>query len=311
MFYNCENLFDTVNDSLTNDDEFTPSGTYHWTYSRYQTKLHDVAKVIVAAGNLDPPAIIGLCEIENKKVLNNLIHKTILLKYEYKFIHKDSPDPRGIDVACLYNPSVFVPLDTQAINITLSTSNAKTTRDILYIRGILFNTDTLHLFINHWPSKVGGESKTDPVRIEVAEKLKLVLERIQKSNPAAKIIVMGDFNDCPNNNSLQVLTQDSIHNGLINLTPKALVNFPGTIKNNDQWFAFDQFLISKELLNKSGKWYAVDQSMAIFNMPFLLEEDKSGIGFKPFRTYLGRKYHGGFSDHLPIILDLYKDVLLK
>ena len=202
MFYNVENLFDTENDSLTNDDEFLPEGLRFWTNKRYWEKLQHISAVIASIGGWNPPEIVGLCEIENRKVLEDLCFKSSLSNLNYKIIHKESPDPRGIDVAFLYQPKKFKPLTYKAIKITIPFNPGFRTRDILYVKGETKNNDTLHVFINHWPSRTGGQLESEPNRIAVSSILERKLIRFLLSNPVAKIIIIGDMNDYPENKSL-------------------------------------------------------------------------------------------------------------
>jgi hypothetical protein len=307
MFYNCENLFDSFNDSTTDDDEFTPEGSYYWTYSKYLSKLQKVAQVIVSAGSPEPPAIIGLCEIENKMVLNKLVFETQLLKYNYKTVHYDSPDKRGIDVALLYNPLYFKPILSKQIRVYFPFDTVYKTRDILHVYGVLYPDDTIGFFVNHWPSKANGELSSIPYRNYTARVLKEQVLELLNENPKSKIIAMGDFNDLPGSSSISFLTDSLYRNQKVlnNATIEAGKNFPGTIKHDGQWFIFDQFLLSNNLY-KNEKWHVTAQSCQIFHEPFLLKEDNSGNGFLPNRTFVGRKYNNGFSDHLPVILELYK-----
>ncbi len=196
-FYNTENLFDIYNDSLTNDDEFTPEGFRHWDNYRFFNKLNNLYKVIVGIGEWNPPMIVGLCEVENEFVLKKLIYNTPLKNFDYNFIHFESPDHRGIDVAMLYRKSEFHPVTYQPFRIYFPDDTASSTRDILYVKGTIGDSDTLHVFVNHWPSRYGGYLVSKPKRAWVAEVLKSKTDSILGQNPSANILIMGDFNDSP------------------------------------------------------------------------------------------------------------------
>jgi hypothetical protein len=310
MFYNTENFFDTYNDSLTDDDEFTPQGNRHWTYKKYTAKLNNIYKVIASTG-MEPPQIIGMCEVENYKVIRDLIEKTPLLKFNYKIIHKDSPDPRGIDIAMIYRPDLFRPLKKEFIRIIFPFDLARKTRDILFVKGIA-NKDTLNIFFNHWPSRSGGEEKSEPYRIYVAGVLKSKTDSLIKVNPHAKIVIMGDFNDEPDNKSIMeglnacICIENSCHSNLINLSGCLLNsrNTLGTYKFHGRWNILDQVIVTTSLISNKQGFFATPHDVIILNTPFLLKPDKSETGSAPFRTYNGFKYAGGYSDHLPVILNL-------
>jgi len=311
MFYNVENLFDIVNDSLTMDDEYTPQGSRRWTFSRLQRKVNNIAKVIIRAGGWEPPEIIGLCEVENRFALSNLTTDSPLKNIGYRIIHRDSPDPRGIDVAMLYRPEKFTPVDTKYIGIRFPFEPEARTRDILYVKGVVLKKDTLHLFVNHWPSRFGGHQATIPKREFVARQLRMQVDSLMHADPGARILIMGDLNDEPSDPSVsEVLKakQDSV-----NLAPGELYNMMtgagcdwnhGTIKDKERWITIDQFIISASLLKKDEGLHTTPHWIKIMNPPFLLQRDDAWFGLKPFRTYYGFDYIGGFSDHLPIYMDL-------
>jgi predicted extracellular nuclease len=311
MFYNVENLFDTFNDSLINDEEFLPQGNRFWNKYKYYSKLNNIYKVIIAVGEWNPPAIIGLCEIENKKVISDLVNNTPLVKFEYKIIHQESPDRRGIDVALLYRDELFSPIYHEAIPINFPGKPESKTRDILYVKGIVKNTDTLDIFINHWPSRWGGQLESEERRVFVASVLKAKVDSIFKSNPKSNIVITGDFNDYPENKSINNILNASqdfdqiTENILLNLS-SIIPNSKniGTNKYQGEWGVLDQFIVSGNLLNKGNKMYTSINDIHIFNPDFLLEPDEAYFGYKPKRTYVGYKYNGGFSDHLPIYLIL-------
>lgn len=310
-FYNVENLFDTINDPHTNDDEFTPSGTRAWNYGKYLEKLDHIYKTITAMGDWDPPVLIGFCEIENRSVLYDLVSRTPFIKYGYDIIHFDSPDKRGIDVGLIYQPKFFKPLTYKSITVNISADSSSTTRDILYVSGKIFKKDTVHVFINHWPSRSGGQAKSEPRRIIAANTLRLHVDSILILNPSSNIVIMGDFNDEPGDKSV---SQHLLTSGdSLNISGRLLFNAMyhyfkkgiGTEKFQEHWHCLDQIIVSSSLLNKDNQ-VKMKQS-AIFRGSWLIEKDEKYLGEKPFRTYAGPKYLGGYSDHLPVYIDLYSN----
>ncbi len=312
MFYNVENLFDTEDDPEKRDEEFTPEGDRYWSNYRYNQKLQNVYKVIVGVGEWDLPQLVGLCELENRKVLEDLLNKTPLYKTDYKIIHYESPDRRGIDVGLLYREEFFTPISHRAILVDwpkrISTG---TTRDVLYVCGTTNSNDTLHVFVNHWPSRWGGQMETEDKRMFVAKIVKKQTDSILRINKNANIIIMGDLNDHPTDRSLletlKAKTEfDKIQNDdLYNLSYYlAEVKKLGSHKYNGQWGVLDQIVVSGALLDTTSTMYTTLDDAHIFNADFLLEDDDKYTGKRVNRTYIGFKFHGGFSDHLPTYVDL-------
>lgn len=304
MFYNVENYFDSFDDSLTNDEEFLPKGIRNWNYKRFLEKRNNIYKTIMAVGSWEPPALIGLAEVENRFVLNQLVYKTPFAKFDYRIVHEDSPDRRGIDVALLFNPKIIQVLNHELIRIQFPFAPEVKTRDILYVQALALNRDTLHIFVNHWPSRYGGEFASEPRRIYVAQQLANQIDALKKKNKDAAIVVMGDFNDYPTNKSIkEVLNagKDLDTCRLINLMP---VNYKtiGTNKFEGEWGILDQILVSPVLFLQDKSIFVSGEAQ-IFNADFLLEEDEKFLGNMPFRTYKGMRYHKGFSDHLPVYVD--------
>ena len=311
IFWNLENLYDPYDDTTKLDDEFTSSGAKHWTWSKFSIKLNHVAKTLLAAGEWTPPAIVGLCEVENRYVLNKLIYETPLKPWKYKFIHHESPDLRGVDVALLYRTSVFSVVSSKSFSIRFPFDTSAQTREILMVKGILAGKDTIALFVNHWPSRRGGYLMSQPRRNYVASVLRKVIDSVQKVQPRANILVMGDFNDEPENESLcgvlHARNDDAeiLDTALYNLMGiRNKIRREGTLKYRDQWSTFDQFLVSGALrAGKSG--LSVNPANAgTVKLSFLMEEDNTYFGDKLNRTYRGPAYHGGFSDHLPVWVDV-------
>lgn len=309
VFYNTENLFDWKNDSLINDDEFTPEGERHWTYKRFQKKLQNLSKVILAAGQWNIPSLVGLCEVENRFVLDQLLTKTPLQNIPYRIIHKESPDPRGIDVALLYNPNDFYPIEYDYYPLERKDGSVQRTREVLYVAGIIGNRDTIYVFVNHWPSRYGGLMETRSSRKHAADLLKNKTTEILKRNPEAKVVILGDFNDQPNDESLLHLEAHELaeipeSNRFYNLSYGWIKSNTGTLKYQSQWFVFDQIIVSGALLNSENGVVTSPENASIITIPFLLEDDQRYGGKKPFRTYNGFRYSGGFGDHLPVRLIL-------
>ncbi|HLN72778.1 MAG: hypothetical protein ACM3O8_10250 [Methylococcaceae bacterium] len=306
MFYNTENLYDTANDSLKLDDEFTPEGMRRWNNGRLYRKANRIAKVILAAGEWEAPAFVGLCEIEDREVLEKLTSQTPLSKYRYKIIHKDSPDPRGIDVALIYRPELFKPFDYKTITLKDTSTISFSSRDILQVSGVLNNWDTLHVFVNHWPSRYGGVMETMHYRKLAAEVLGRSIREMFVKYPRAKIICMGDFNDTPEDESLSGvlkavrINHPEVKGEMVNLSVSWMTQPVQTIKSLYTWQVFDQWIVSDYLMENAIGLNLI--SAEIFSAPFLLEADVKYGGVKPKRTYVGFKHQEGFSDHLPILL---------
>ncbi len=313
IFYNVENLYDPYNDTTKMDDEFTSMGTRRWTYAKFLEKIFHLSRVFLSIGEWDPPAIVGMCEIENLYVLRKLIYDTPLKCVKYRIIHYDSPDIRGVDVALIYRPEKFNVLYSKSFKVIFPFDSLSHTRDILYVKGTVFKSDTVHLFINHWPSRRGGYKESTPKRNFVAMLLKSKVDSLLSGNHHSNIIIMGDFNDEPGNESLCKILKakpDSQHfqlTDLINLMAVKTSDWnQGTIKYQGKWSIFDQFIVSGSLFREENGIHTSLEDAHIFTADFLLNDDARFLGSKPNRTYVGPRYNGGFSDHLPIYLDLWK-----
>lgn len=309
IFWNVENLYDTYDDSAKLDDEFTGRGTMRWNYSKFRNKINHIAKTLLAISQWQPPAVIGLCEVENRYVMNKLIYESPLRPYGYRMIHHESPDLRGIDVALLYRPTVFKVLNSRPYKIIFPFDTAARTREILLVQGQLLSRDTLNLLINHWPSRRGGYTESQPRRDFVAMALRKLIDSLLSINATSKILVMGDFNDEPSSSSikniLHAIPPDSIckRTDLINLM-FPLVGKVGSHRYKGIWSLLDQFMISGNLIIPESGLRLVPGSVNVYRGSFLLKEDLKYFGNKPFRTFNGFRYEGGFSDHLPVYLDL-------
>lgn len=299
-FYNVENLFDTIDDPNGRDEEFLPTAKKEWTMERYQKKLNQLAQVFE---EMDFPTVIGLCEIENEGVMTDLATKTVLKKKGYETVHFESPDYRGIDVGLMYKKKCFEVLEKSVIKIDFPKEIVEnyTTRDVLVVKGLLHEKDEVYFFVNHWPSRRGGESESSPKREYVAAQVRTKVEEIYSNNANANIILMGDFNDEPDNKSInEVLIQgDILNNAMTEMDEKE----EGTYNYRGNWNMIDQFIISKNIDVKTNDLYMI--SANILREEYLYYDDKK-YGKTPTRTYGGSRYFGGYSDHLPIYIDLYQ-----
>lgn len=308
VFYNVENLFDTRDDFRTSDQEFTPAGANYWTESRYKTKQSKIAETLRAAGGRELPLFIGLAEVENRLVVDDLIRQTALLPGKYGVVHQDSPDERGIDVAFLYRKALFKPLQSGFLKVTFPTDTTDKTRDILYVSGLL-GVDTLHFFVCHFPSMSGGEKKSEWKRICAAQVLRHKADSVRTIQPGAKIIIMGDFNGKADTDAQKMLGTKSsdqakyISDSLYNTGYYLLSEKYGSYRYRGVWQTLDHVIVSGSLLN-ARQGVRTGNRLTVFSAPFLLEEDKKYSGNKPRPTYRGPIYIGGYSDHLPVYLDL-------
>ena len=315
-FYNLENFYDTVDNPNINDEDFLPNGPKNYNSKVYWTKVEHLATVISQIGtdiNPDGIAMIGVAEIENDTVLNDLIHHPLLKNRNYGIVHYDSRDIRGIDVALLYNPKYFTVLQSKKLYVHLpeGAKSAYFTRDVLWVKGIL-NGDTIHVFVNHWPSRVGGEQRSAPGRAAAALVDKNFIDSIEAHHLNAKIIVMGDLNDDPVSPSvtkvlgakanMEEVKPGELYNPWINMYKKGM----GTLAYQDAWGLFDQIMITYSWLDKNQTGYFFYQQH-IFNKEFMVENIGKYKGY-PMRTWDGNVYRGGYSDHFPTYIILLKKV---
>ncbi len=304
-FYNVENLFDIKNDPITKDEDFTPEGKKKWTNERYEKKLNDIAKVISSITESELPVLVGFAEVENKLVLEDLVKIKSLKAGNYKVVHEDSPDIRGIDVGLIYKTDNFKYLSHKKIPIPLNTKYK--VRDILYTKGILNDSDTLHIFVNHWKSRSGGVEKTEPQRIKSAQVLRKFIDSILQINKNANIIIMGDLNDEPTNKSVfEILkaNNSSDPNTLFNSMLQLSKDGFGSHSYKGEWSVLDHMIISNNLVNEKG--LDVDENTGhIFSADWITFNYKNG-NKSPNRTYGGPNYYGGYSDHYPVYIILEK-----
>lgn len=315
-FYNLENFYDTVHNPMINDNDFTPNGIKHYTGDIYVDKVTKLATVVSMIGtDITPagPALIGVAEIENDTVLNDLIRHPLIQQRHYRMIHYDSRDPRGIDVALLYNPKFFIPEKAENLFVSLPGNSKEVyfTRDILYVKGQLAG-EPVHVYVNHWPSRRGGEERSSPARETAAAVCKQHITGILEKEPAAKIILMGDLNDDPDSPSITGILRakekmtETAPGQLFNPWAEPYANGIGTLANRDSWGLFDQIILSHAWLNprQAGLFY---HHQAIFSRNFMKEDAGRYKGY-PMRTWDGNTYRGGYSDHFPTYIVLLKPI---
>ena len=303
--YNVENLFDTVDDPKIPDEEFLPDAEKMWTPERYQKKLNDLAEVISEINPKELPEIVGLTEVENQTVLEDLVH-TAKLNNQYAIIHEESPDYRGIDVALIYRKDAFTEITHEVLPVTFPDDPEFKTRDILHVTGKIRNK-TVHIFENHWPSRIGGDEKTEPKRVLAASVLKSKVDQILANDPNARIIIMGDMNDEPTNKSLEeILGAQMPGDGkalLVNLMmPDAKAGL-GTYYYSGNWNMLDNLVVSCNMISAKNI-YVENQKGYIFSSDWMTYANKSGVK-TPNRTYVGKKYVAGVSDHFPVYFKLF------
>jgi len=311
-FYNVENLYDTEDDPLTNDDEFLPNGPYQWTEERYQTKLNNLARVIADMGKEQGGVVVlGVAEVENERVLLDLAATDRLKPLNYGVAHHDSPDLRGIDVAFIYQKDRFRVIGEKAFTLFIPEDPKFVTRDQFLVTGILDAIDTLHILVNHWPSKRGGEKRSMPKRIAAAQLSRKIVDSLMNVNPMAKIIVMGDFNDNPTAKSIKEYLRpvDKISElrvgGLFNPMWKFYRDGIGSYVYRDSQEVIDMIMVSYGLVNNVKQNTYKYKSAEIFRKNYMVTSTGAFAGY-PFRTYAGGVYQGGYSDHFPVFITLQR-----
>lgn len=329
-FWNVENFFDPFVDSTLAYNDYTEEGRQHWTKTRFYRKRNNIYKAILALSENRPVGIMGLCEVENESVLRAVFQQTPLRNHNYRWVHYEGPDRRGIEPALVYSLNHFMLVESTVFPYYNPDDTAYRSRDILYAkfipaankgaedRGISPATkatadDTLHVFVNHWPSRYSGELETVGSRSCSASILRAKVDSIMAAAPdgyAPKIIIMGDFNDTPSDESVHdVLRARRPSEGgkgcLVNLFGDAgTLGFEGTLKHQADWQIFDQIIVTPAVMDDREGLHYQEGSARIYHADFMLEDDETHHGKKPFRTYLGPRYLGGFSDHLPVYIDL-------
>ncbi len=305
-FYNLENLFDTTDDPSILDDHFTSNGRLKWSQKKYHKKIKKLSKVIKQIGlekSFHPPIILGIAEVENKAVLNDLIHSKDLKGIEYDYVHYNSPDERGIDVGLIYNKQFFELIDSKVFPLLIDNTEGERdlTRDVLLVKGKL-NGELMHILVNHWPSRRDGAETTEYKRVKAAELNRQIINDLRAKSENPKIIIMGDFNDGPTTKSIkETLVQEDLYNPMESLYAKG----NGSLKYKKDWFLFDQIIFSKNFMEEKENEHSFKYA-EIFSRDFLKVFRGKNKGM-PYRTFIGRWYQGGYSDHFPVLAYLKKN----
>lgn len=306
-FYNLENLFDTIDDPTINDNRYLPDSKIPWNTERYQHKLNNLSKVMSSIDSSGFPTLFGVCEVENLDVLLDLTNHPDLKGAGYSILHKNSPDERGIDVAMLYQSAQYSPVTTNYIKLVFPWDPSNKTRDILYSKGVVGDNDTLHVFINHWVSRWGGQEKTEPSRRYIGKLLKNITDSILNLQPHANIILAGDLNDNPTDVSivedLGALPVSKPYNkkSLYNLSHNLFLQGEGSLYYKS-WDMFDQVIVSTALLKGDNGIQSIADEQTVIKYDWMLYQPKKGPA-RPSRTASG-KYYGGYSDHLPVFIKM-------
>ncbi|MFW6389433.1 MAG: endonuclease/exonuclease/phosphatase family protein [Marinilabiliaceae bacterium] len=312
-FYNLENLFDTIDTRGVRDTEFTPEGDKEWDTRRYEKKLNNMASVIYSmAEEVEAPAIVGLCEMENRDVLEDLVNTSPLNDFDYRIVHEDSPDRRGIDVALIYRPELFRVNDSQSVPLIIEDENGERiyTRDQLVVSGLL-DGEEIHFVVNHWPSRYGGRERSEPFRRAAARLSRSIVDSIQEIDDGADVVVMGDLNDDPDDASVQdylkagVMPQPLESDSLYNPLASMFFEGKGTLCYRGVWNMFDQIILTPGLLHEQKGSLCFEEA-GVFDEEFLRQQEGDYKGY-PFRTFVGDWYHGGYSDHFPSWVVLEKE----
>lgn len=308
MFYNTENFFDTINDPNKLDEEFLPEAKANWNSKKYFSKINHLATVIDSVGGANFPALVGLCEVENETVIKDLIKYSQLKNANYQFKVTNSPDVRSIDVALLFNAKLFKLLSYKEISATNPDLPEKKTRNILFVTLLFNKKEKIYVFVNHWPSMIGGEENSEPRRVYAAQQLKKEIDALKKNDPVAKIFVMGDFNETPGKDAItKTLSADSLSfnndkSHLVNPFYNLSTTGKGTHYYGKEWSVLDQIMFSPAVTKTNGLRYQQNSCNRFFN-DLVLYTNKAGEKM-PNRTYSGEKYFGGYSDHLAVFIKL-------
>jgi len=302
-FYNLENLFDTKDDPHTLDDDFLPDSEKRWNQKKYQKKLFKLGTAISNIGfakSGKAPIILGVAEVENKAVLEDLVKTKHLVHKNYGVVHYESPDERGIDVGLLYQKEKFTVTHSESVQVLVDNDHGERdfTRDILWVTGNL-NNEEIHILVNHWPSRRDGAASTAYKRIAAANKNREIIDQIKTDTPNAKIIVMGDFNDDPADESVK---RHLVSHDFYNPMERLHTRYRGTLSYKRQWNLFDQIIFSNNFHQYQENAHSFSEAN-IFDDSFL-KIYKGRYKGTPFRTYAGRKYKGGYSDHFPVYIYL-------
>jgi predicted extracellular nuclease len=312
MSYNTENFFDTINDPHTSDNEFTPESKKHWNTKRYKQKVEGIARVISEVTPGGFPDVILLCEVENKAVLIDLVNRKEISAAGYQIVFRKSQDTRGISIGLLYRKETFRLISQNLIAIEYPGEKRESTRGILYVKGVTLKADTIHFFGNHWKSRVGRRSETESKRIYDAGILKSKTDSLLRLNKQAKIICLGDFNDEPGNTSISMILNAGCNSEektgaiLIDVMCPLFLEGKGTYSYKGKWQMLDNIILSKNLLSNKSRLHMAGISGKVFTPDWLLKYNDKAGGPIPWKTYAGDKYLGGYSDHLPVFIELVK-----
>ena len=299
MFYNTENLFDTVDDTLTDDEEFLPGGERRWTNYRYWKKIEALSRVIVAAGEWDAPYLVGLCEVENRNVAVDLANRSLLANAGYSLVHRESPDSRGIDPALIYRSQYVRVIESRAWIPPAVAGEVFDSRNLLYVKTLIMG-DTLHLILCHWPSRRGGVLAAERLREAVASLVISKIDSIQTdAGGRASVIVMGDFNSGPDE---PVMVELATASRMVNLSAAMAQKGQGSYRYRGRWEMIDQILVSDMMVTQNGPFSTMSQEFSVLDNTFLLEDDPDYPGKRPVATYRAYKWEGGYSDHLPVLV---------
>ena len=300
MFYNVENLFDTVDDTTKNDDEFLPGGSRRWTKNRYYKKINNLARVIAAGGHWELPVLAGLCEVENEQVVKDLVFGTILSAGNYGIVHRESPDQRGIDLALIYRRDYAEILEVRTWVPFMDEPARFESRNLLYAKMTIFS-DTLHMILCHFPSRRGGVLAAGELRQKMALLVREKADSLLSAEADAALVVMGDFNAGPGDETIRIMTADG---GLVNAFATEASQGQGSYKYQGMWEMIDQVVVSASMAEARGQFRTDMQSIRTVSEPFMLVDDADYPGKKPFSSYSGFRWAGGYSDHLPVIITI-------
>lgn len=295
LFYNTENLYDAIDDPFTDDAEFLPEGVRNWTYSRYYRKIQSVAKVILSAGDTVPPVFVGLCEIENRGVAESLVRMTPLSLYNYGIVHFESKDNRGIDICLLYDRNVATLVYSRAVYpLTAGGDTLPVSRPVLYAK-MSIGDRLLHILVNHWPSRRGGVMSASSLRRGLADYIVTFSDSIFRADgEESAVIIAGDLNTTPSNDELLPFAKA----GFVNTLSAEEKRGEGTYKYRGVWQILDHIIVSESM--EDGRSSFIIEDALIHSPGFLLMDDAVYPGLKPFPTFDGYRYSGGYSDHLPV-----------
>jgi len=312
-FYNVENLFDTIDSPGIRDAEYTPQGDKQWNSEKYWDKIQKMAKVIADIGTEMTPdgsAIVGLAEVENKLVLHDLVNDPQIKNRNYRIVHYDSPDRRGVDVALIYQPKYFTYISSKPYLFSPDFRENFYSRDVLLVSG-LFHGEPMHILVNHWPSRIGGERRSRPLRNAAAQLNRHIVDSLMQADPTAHILVMGDFNDDPINESMKKhlgtswdrdkLKEGELYNPFYDFYRRGI----GTLAWRDSWNLFDMIVMNQTLLTEDKSTYTFLRA-GVFNRRYLVQPEGRFANY-PWRTHAGNTYLGGYSDHFPVYIYVVRE----